>query len=164
MSISGILSGKMIFDYSRTHLTFFQQIPLAWYGWSRWYHCCINGFNCCYNCLLESRSVFKFKDWTTTTTDTGIVSADFVCEIVTRLCVHKNKKKYWQISKGPVTLCNFSCNLQRSSTRLKRCKFVANVWHVKNILVNCDGNIILHLSILELHCKLQEKLHRVTAP
>ena len=45
-------------------------------------------------------------------------------------------------NKGPVTRCNFSCNLQRSST-LKRCKFVTNVWYVKNILANCDGNLYL---------------------
>ena len=42
-----------------------------------------------------------------------------------------------------------------------------NVWYVKNILANCDGNMnlpILHLPRVELHCKLQEKLHRVTGP
>ena len=68
------------------------------------------------------------------------------------------------LPKGPVTRCNFSCNLQRNST-LKRCKFVTNVWCVKNILANCDGNLclpILHLPRVELHCKLQEKLYRVT--
>ena len=67
-------------------------------------------------------------------------------------------------TKGPVTRCNFSCNLQRNST-LKRCKFVTNVWYVKSILANCDENMystILHLPRVELHCKLQEKLHRVT--
>ena len=56
--------------------------------------------------------------------------------------------------------------LQRKST-LKRCKFVTNVWYVKNILANCDGNLYLpisHLPRAELHCKLQEKLHRVTGP
>ena len=64
------------------------------------------------------------------------------------------------LSKGPVTRCNFSCNLQRNSP-LKRCKFVTNVWYVKNILANCDGNLylpILHLSRVELHCKLQKKI------
>ena len=68
--------------------------------------------------------------------------------------------------KGPVTRCNFSCNLQRNST-LKRCKFVTNVWYVNNILANCDGNLylpILHLPTVELYCKLQEELHRVTGP
>ena len=62
--------------------------------------------------------------------------------------------------------CNFSCNLQRNST-LKRCKFVTNVWYVKNILASCDGNLylpILHCPRVELHCKLQEKLHHVTGP
>ena len=42
---------------------------------------------------------------------------------------------------------------------------MTNVWYVKNILANCDGNLylsILHLPRVELHCKLQESLHRVT--
>ena len=50
-------------------------------------------------------------------------------------------------AKGPVTRCNFPGNLQRNST-LKRCKLVTNVWYVKNILENFDGNVylpILHL-------------------
>ena len=54
--------------------------------------------------------------------------------------------------------------LQRNST-LERCKFVTNVWYVKNILAN--GNLYLptlHLPRVELHSKLQEKLHRVTGP
>ena len=54
--------------------------------------------------------------------------------------------------KGPVIRYNFSCNLQRNST-LKRCKFVTNVWYVKNILANCDKNLylpILHLPKVEL--------------
>ena len=44
---------------------------------------------------------------------------------------------------------------------------MTNVWYIKNILANCDGNMylpILHLPRVELHCKLQEKLHRVTGP
>ena len=44
---------------------------------------------------------------------------------------------------------------------------MTNVWYVKNILANCDGNMylpILHLPKVELHCKLQEKLHRVSGP
>ena len=44
---------------------------------------------------------------------------------------------------------------------------MTNVWCVKNILANCDENLylpILHLPRVELHCKLQEKLHRVTGP
>ena len=62
--------------------------------------------------------------------------------------------------------CLRPCNLQCNST-LKRCKFVTNVWYVKNILANCDGNMylpILHLPRVELHCKLHEKLHCVTRP
>ena len=42
-----------------------------------------------------------------------------------------------------------------------------SVWYVKNRLENCDGNLylpILHLARVELHCKLQEKLHRMTGP
>ena len=69
-------------------------------------------------------------------------------------------------TQGPVTRCNFSCNLQRNST-LKGCKFVTNVCYVKNISANCDGNTylpILHLPRVELHCKLHEKLHRVADP
>ena len=44
---------------------------------------------------------------------------------------------------------------------------MTNVWYVKNILANCDGNMylpILDLLRVELHCKLREKLHRVTGP
>ena len=44
---------------------------------------------------------------------------------------------------------------------------MTNVWYVKNILANCDGNLylpIFHLPSVELRCKLQEKLHRVTGP
>ena len=43
---------------------------------------------------------------------------------------------------------------------------MTNVWYVKNVSANCDGNLyfsILHLPRVELHCKLQE-LHRVTGP
>ena len=61
------------------------------------------------------------------------------------------------LSHGAIT-CNFT---------LKRCKFVTNVRYVKNTLANCDGDLylpILHLPRVELHCKLQEKLHRVTGP
>ena len=44
---------------------------------------------------------------------------------------------------------------------------MTNVWYVKYILANCDGNMylpILQLPRVELHCKLHEKLHRVTGP
>ena len=42
---------------------------------------------------------------------------------------------------------------------------MTSVWYVKNILANCEGNMylpILDLPKVELHWKLQEKLHRVT--
>ena len=44
---------------------------------------------------------------------------------------------------------------------------MTNVWYVKKTPANCDGNLylpILHLPRAELHCKLQEKFHRVTGP
>ena len=44
---------------------------------------------------------------------------------------------------------------------------MTNVWYVKDIQANCDGSLylpILHLPRVELHCKLQEKLHGVTGP
>ena len=44
---------------------------------------------------------------------------------------------------------------------------MTNVWYVKNTLANCDGKIyftILQLQRVEMHCKLQEKLHQVTGP
>ena len=44
---------------------------------------------------------------------------------------------------------------------------MTNVWYVKNIAANFDGNLywpILQPPRVELHCKLQEKLHRVTGP
>ena len=42
---------------------------------------------------------------------------------------------------------------------------MTNVWYVKSISANFDGNLylpILRLPRVELHCKLQEKMHRVT--
>ena len=44
---------------------------------------------------------------------------------------------------------------------------MTNAWYVNNILANCDGNLylpILHLQRVELHCELQETLHRMTGP
>ena len=46
---------------------------------------------------------------------------------------------------------------------------MTNVWYqyIKNISANFDGNLyfsILHHPRVELHCKLQEKLHHVTGP
>ena len=80
-------------------------------------------------------------------------------------------------AKGPVARCNFPGNLQRNST-LKTCQLVTNVWYVKNILANCDGNVylpILHLPrvprvALQVARKIAPrhrafgKLHRVTGP
>ena len=54
-------------------------------------------------------------------------------------------------TEGIVARGNFSCNLQRNST-LKRFKSVTNVWYVKIILANCDGNMylpMLHLARVE---------------
>ena len=82
------------------------------------------------------------------------------------------------ITKGRVTRCNFSFNLQRNST-LKRCKLVTNVWYVKFglyyicsicpaiFLAKCNRKMYLptlHLSRVELCCKLQEKSYRLTEP
>ena len=46
-------------------------------------------------------------------------------------------------------------------------KFVKNFRYVEKISAECNEDsylVILHLSRVELHCKLQEKLHRVTWP
>jgi signal transduction histidine kinase len=46
-------------------------------------------------------------------------------------------------------------------------KSVKNVRYVEKTSAECDEDLhlaILHLSRVELHCKLQEKLHRVTWP
>ena len=42
-----------------------------------------------------------------------------------------------------------------------------NLRFLKNTLVKCNKDAyspLVHLSVVELRCKLQEKLHRVTAP
>ena len=44
---------------------------------------------------------------------------------------------------------------------------MTNAWYVNNIEANCDGNLylpILHLPRVELHCELQENVHRMTGP
>ena len=44
---------------------------------------------------------------------------------------------------------------------------MTNLWYGKSILANCDENLylpILYLPRVELHGKLQEKLHDVTGP
>ena len=84
------------------------------------------------------------------------------CEItITNSCM-----KRCNPSLRPCHTAHFFLQLQRNST-LKRCKLVTNVWYVKFILANCDGNMylpILHLPGVELRCKLIEKLHRVIGP
>jgi hypothetical protein len=73
------------------------------------------------------------------------------------------------LRNGHVTRCNFSCNLQCNST-LERCKIAkyesslhsADVFSTyRNFFTDFTK---YHLSRVELHCKLQEKLHRVTWP
>jgi hypothetical protein len=69
--------------------------------------------------------------------------------------------------KDHVTRCNFSCNLQCNST-LERCKITkyesslhsADVFSTYRKFFTDFTN--WHLSRVELHCKLQEKLHSVT--
>ena len=79
--------------------------------------------------------------------------------LLTSLCVFSGRE--WKRGfKGPVTRCNFSCNLQRNST-LKRCKFVTNVWCVKNVLSNCDGKMclpILHLPRVAIALQVARKI------
>ena len=70
-------------------------------------------------------------------------------------------------SKGPsVTRCKLSCNLQCNST-LGRCKIDKYKFPLQfaNIFLTYQTFVTnLHLSRVELRCKLQEKLHRVTGP
>ena len=72
---------------------------------------------------------------------------------------------FWQCdtTKGAVLRCNFSCNLQRNST-VGRCKIGKYMFpsQFTNIFLTFVTN--LHLLRVELRCKLQEKLHRVTGP
>ena len=71
---------------------------------------------------------------------------------------------FLRIIKGPVTRCNFSCNLQRNST-LGRCKIGKYKFPSKfdNIFLTYHTFAInLHFLKVELRSKLQEKLHRVT--
>ena len=69
-------------------------------------------------------------------------------------------------AKGPVTRCNFSCNLQRYST-LGRCKIGKYTFpsQFANIFLTYQTFVTnLHLLRVELRCKLPGKLHRVTGP
>ena len=68
--------------------------------------------------------------------------------------------------QGPVTRCNFSCNLQRYFT-LGRCKIGKYTFppQFANILLTHQTFVTnLHLLRVELSCKLPGKLHRVTGP
>ena len=70
------------------------------------------------------------------------------------------------LAKGPVTRCNFSCNLQRYST-LGRCKIGKYTFpsQFANIFLTYQTFVTnLHLLRVELRCKLPGKLHRVTGP
>ena len=69
-------------------------------------------------------------------------------------------------AKGPVTRCNFSCNLQRYSTlstyKIGKYTFPS---HFANIFLTYQTFVTnLHLLRVELRCKLPGKLHRVTGP
>ena len=48
-----------------------------------------------------------------------------------RVCISDTTGTIATISYGPIIRCNVSCNLEHNCT-LKRCKFVTNVWYVKN--------------------------------
>ena len=68
--------------------------------------------------------------------------------------------------QGPVTRCNFSCNLQRYFT-LGRCKIGKYTFppQFANILLTHQTFVTnLNLLRVELRCKLPGKLHRVTGP
>ena len=68
--------------------------------------------------------------------------------------------------KPRVTRCNLSRDLQCNST-LKRCKIskYASSLHFANVFFAYQISFTnQHLSRVELRCKLQEKLHRVTSP
>ena len=70
------------------------------------------------------------------------------------------------IFKGPVTRCNFSCNLQCYST-LGRCKIGKYTFpsQFANIFLTYQTFVTnLYLLRIELRCKFPGKLHRVTGP
>ena len=115
----------------------------------RWIHCTLYKVACC----LQNKSAFF--NISADLLNLGIFGCAVKWFYVLFICV-VIPSNY----KGPVTRCNFSCNLQRNST-FKRCKFVTNVWYVKSTLANCDGNMYLpisHLLRIDLHCKLQKKI------
>ena len=78
----------------------------------------------------------------------------------------KRRYHYNITRKGPVTRCNFSCNLQRYST-LGRCTIGKYTFpsQFANIFLTYQTFVTnLHLLRVELRCKLPGKLHRVTGP
>ena len=89
---------------------------------------------------------------------------------------HHKKKEHPKITmfcckmtyvKGNITLQSLLKTLSHGAFFVATCYAILLLRHVKNILANCDGNmylLILHLPRVELHCKLQDKLHRVTGP
>ena len=84
------------------------------------------------------------------------------CIANTNTCV---PKKGYPL-KGPVTPCNFSCNLQRNST-FGKCKIGEYMFpsQFAKVLLTYETFVTnLHLLRVELRCKLQEKLHCVTGP
>ena len=74
----------------------------------------------------------------------------------TLICLFKQFQT--TMHSGKIDICHLFCYREN----LLLSKFVTNVWYVKKPPANCDGNLhlpILHLPIVELHFKLQEKLH-----
>ena len=71
----------------------------------------------------------------------------------------------WSQTKGPVTRCNFSCSLQCNST-LERCKIgkYKSQSQFANIFLSYQTLSQIYILRVEMHCKLQEKLHHVTGP
>jgi hypothetical protein len=60
-----------------------------------------------------------------------------------------------------------TCNAILLLRDVKLVKSVKNFRYVEKTSAECNENsylVILHLSRVELHCKSQEKLHRVTWP
>jgi hypothetical protein len=64
-----------------------------------------------------------------------------------------------------------TCSAMQCNSTLERCQLMKSVKNFRYVerktLTECNEDsylVILHLSKVELHCKLQEKLHRVTWP
>ena len=88
------------------------------------------------------------------------------CNLMKLISMLQAVGKLQQAGKGPVTRCNFSCNLQRYST-LGICKIDKYTFpsQFANIFLTYQTFVTnLHLLKVELRCKLPGKLHRVTGP